>query len=91
MECLGRNLDDHCCHLGDFGVCRYLEENSEQGYRWSCGLRRELGDWDAVLADPRYQRDVQPFFDWYKSEFKIRTSCKEYPKRIGCNLCGASK
>jgi hypothetical protein len=54
MECLGRNLDDHCCYLKG-KVCQFLEENTEPGFRWSCGLRRELGSWDAVLADPRYQ------------------------------------
>lgn len=53
MQCLGRNNDDHCCYI-DGEPCPFLEQNTEPGFRWSCGLRRELGSWDAVIADPRY-------------------------------------
>lgn len=57
-----RNLDDHCCHL--HGVrCPHLLENVEEGFRWTCGLRKELGSWEAVHQDPRYIQDVQPFWN----------------------------
>lgn len=54
MQCLGRNKSDHCCYV-DGKPCVFLEENTVEGFRWSCGLRRELGSWAAVVADPRYQ------------------------------------
>ena len=53
MKCLGRNLNEHCCWINN-KVCKFLEEYSEPGFRWSCGLRRELGSWDAVIEDKRY-------------------------------------
>jgi hypothetical protein len=48
------NGPDHCCYV-DGQVCRWLEENTEPDRRWTCGLRRRLGSWEAVHADPRYQ------------------------------------
>ena len=53
MKCLGRNNEDHCCYVNS-AACEFLEEHTQPGFRWSCGLRRELGDWNAVLKDPRY-------------------------------------
>jgi hypothetical protein len=49
------NGEDHCCYLGKYGVCQYVEENTVPGRRWTCGLYRELGSWEAVYADRRYQ------------------------------------
>jgi len=87
MQCKGRNLDEHCCWLSG-RVCQFLEENTEPGFRWSCGLRRELGNWDAVIIDRRYQQHVAP---------NIRTkgaNCRDYPSSTAggpCQLCGAGK
>lgn len=84
MECLGRNLNEHCCWV-DGKVCLYLEEDTEKGFRWTCGLRRELGSWEKVLADARYQRDVQPKFR------ATGMNCMDWPsKNAGgpCKLCG---
>ncbi len=53
MKCYGRNAEDHCCYVNG-SPCKFLEENTEAGYRWSCGLRRELGCWHKVVNDPRY-------------------------------------
>lgn len=50
--------------------CPYLEENTEPGFRWTCGLRRELGSWDAVLEDPRYKEVPGAYFKG--------TDCKVY-------------
>jgi hypothetical protein len=44
--------------LGD-GVCWFLELDTVPGRHWVCGLRRELGDWQAVYADPRYEPVAQ--------------------------------
>lgn len=84
MPCQGRNNEEHCCYVhGE--VCPHLEENTEPGFRWSCGLRRELGNWDAVLADPRYPKD-----SWAPG-----VNCRDWPegpaKYRGCNTCGACK
>lgn len=52
--CTGRGMPDgdHCCYV-DGERCAYLVENVG-GRRYACGLRLELGSWDAVHADPRY-------------------------------------
>ncbi len=84
MECLGRNLDEHCCWVNG-KPCQFLEENSEE-FRWSCGLRRELGSWDAVIEDPRYVNDILPLHRGKDM------NCRDWPK-IGhggpCKLCGS--
>jgi len=82
MKCKGRNLDEHCCWISD-KVCEFLEENTEPGFRWSCGLRRELGSWDAVLEDPRY-----PTGSWAPG-----VNCRDWPggegwNGVGCSVCG---
>lgn len=82
MKCLGRNAADHCCYV-EGRVCEFLEENSEPGFRWSCGLRRELGSWDAVLADPRYA-PIKAAFAPYGYD------CKTWPTKP-CKTCGANE
>jgi len=85
MKCLGRNLDEHCCWV-DGKVCKFLEENAEPGFRWSCGLRRELGSWDAVIKDPRYVSGILPL---HRAE---GMNCRDWPKKSAggpCKLCGA--
>jgi hypothetical protein len=61
--CTGRGTPegDHCCWVE--GVrCPFLVENVD-GRRYACGLRNELGSWEAVHADPGYQELVQPVWD----------------------------
>jgi len=85
MRCLGRNLDEHCCWV-DGKVCKFLEENTEPGYRWSCGLRRELGSWDAVITDSRYVNEILPL---HRAK---GMNCRDWPKPSAggpCKLCGA--
>ncbi len=87
MLCLGRNLDDHCCYIKG-KVCPFLEENTEKGFRWSCGLRRKLGSWDAVLANPEYQRVTA-------GAWAPGVNCRDWPdgggwNGIGCSKCGAN-
>lgn len=55
----------HCCYVPGTGVadplgtdqsvCPLLEVGTVPGRQWVCALRRELGDWQQVHADPRYQ------------------------------------
>jgi hypothetical protein len=59
MECHGNN-PKHCCWLGHYGVCGYVEENTVEGRRWACQLLREKGTWARVYKDRRYRRDVKP-------------------------------
>ena len=85
MSCLGRNFDDHCCYLAG-KVCDFLEENTEPGFRWSCGLRRELGDWDKVLADPRYKPIGEFFIE------VIGVDCKDFgSSKHPCTHCGGGE
>jgi hypothetical protein len=53
------NGPDHCCYQ-EGRVCPFLEMNTEPGRRWTCGLRRTLGSWEAVHADPGYLEHVKP-------------------------------
>ena len=87
MRCLGRNNDDHCCYVAG-KVCEFLEENTEPNFRWSCGLRRELGTWQKVTNDPRY-------LDGPGAHFSTKgMSCGDWPdasKGQSCGGCGAGK
>ena len=62
MTCHG-NLDDHCCYLGPVGVCRYLEEGTVPGRRWTCGLYRRAGSWAAVYESVAYREHVKPILN----------------------------
>lgn len=61
MKCTGTAEGDHCCYVNG-ERCRYLVENVD-GRRYACGLRVELGSWDAVHADSGYQEHVQSVWD----------------------------
>lgn len=61
LPCHG-NCDDNCCCFLNV-ICPFLEENTIEGRRWTCGLMHELGDWDLVLADERYTTIVQDLYD----------------------------
>lgn len=91
MKCLGRNLEDHCCYL-DGKPCAFVEENTQPGFRWSCGLRRELGSWDAVLSDPRYVAEVLPKHVARSERLGIPLSnCGDWPADPeSCAYCGAN-
>ena len=67
----------------DGKVCPHLEENTEPGFRWSCGLRHELGSWDRVVEDPRYKAVPGAHFD------TLGINCKDWPAPKGCRQCGA--
>lgn len=75
MPCLG-NRNDHCCYVNG-KACPFLEENTVEGRRWACGLRRELGDWSLVIADPRYIEHVDPYFG--------EMNCRDWPDGVGAN------
>lgn len=81
MPCNG-NSNDHCCYLKG-KACSYVEENTVEGRRWACGLRRELGDWDLVLKDPRYIDNVKP-------KLQEGVTCKDWPDSPStkCFECG---
>jgi len=55
--CTGRGTagGSHCCYVAG-KVCDFLIDNVTVGpARFRCGLMLELGSWDKVHADPRYQ------------------------------------
>lgn len=84
MPCHG-NRDDHCCYVRG-QPCQFVEKNTVEGRRWACGLRRELGDWDEVLASDRYQTHVAPYFT-------NGMNCRDWPDGNGankgvCDECG---
>lgn len=79
MKCSGNGVD-HCCWLKG-RVCPHLEENTVEGRRWACGLRRELGDWDLVLVDSRYVDEVAIVLE------PKGVNCRDYPYDKPCNSC----
>ena len=80
MACLGRNNKDHCCYVNG-KPCQFLEENTEQGFRWTCGLRRKLGSWDAVLKHRSYQPLKQHFAQWgYDCASYVCYECEQKAK-----------
>ena len=79
------NSSDHCCYLNG-PPCHFLEENTVEGRRWACGLRRELGSWDAVYADQRYIIEIQPV--WEQTGL-AGYKCGEWPAPgFKCGQCG---
>ena len=86
VGCAG-TAQDHCCFVaGD--VCPHLEEHTVPGRLWSCGLRRELGSWEAVHADPRYLADVKPHIE---ASPLGSMDCGDWPPPgVTCPSCGAS-
>lgn len=83
--CTG-NSEDHCCYALGGVACRFLEENTVEGRRWACGLRRELGDWSKVHSDPRYLAHVKPY--WNKVGM---VDCGDWPRPgEACATCGVT-
>lgn len=85
MPCNG-NGSDHCCWVNG-KPCPLLIENhvDETGYlrRWACSLRAELGNWVAVITDPRYAPIKKHF-----SQFGY--DCSSWPGNgRKCGQCGA--
>ena len=90
MPCPGNKK--HCCYIkGE--ECPLLIKNytDETGYfrKRACGLRAELGDWNKVLADPRYINTT-------KGAWASGVNCRDWPdggqwKGKGCSVCGANQ
>ncbi len=81
MQCYCRNTETHCCYVNG-KPCKFLEENTEPGQRWSCQLRRERGSWAAAIVDPRYMRGRDaPGKAFAATEYK---DCEQFQ----CAECG---
>ena len=73
--------DEHCCWVNG-QECEFVRAN-EGGRRWACALMLELGDWDAVYSDPRYQ----PIGTHFQS--KGIALCGDFPgPGVRCGTCG---
>lgn len=76
----------HCCWLlGE--VCPHFVGGNDDPMN-GCGLRRELGSWAAVHADPRWIADVKTKLDQRFPGQEM--NCGDWP-RPGetCATCGA--
>lgn len=83
-KCSG-NTPDHCCYL-EGKECRFLERGTVPGRYWACGLYRELGSWEAVHSDTRYQEHIQPFHDRHP---ECGGDCGGWPPAgQTCAVCG---
>lgn len=72
------NGPDHCCTIQGV-TCPYLEEGTVKGRRWACGLLRELGSWEAVYTDPRYQASAAAA---YFADRHPGYGCGDWPQNI---------
>lgn len=82
------NSEDHCCHLGMMGVCKYLEEDTMEGRKWVCSLYKELDSWEAVHSDERYLMDVRPFWESFDPELNCGSWPPKGEKCATCNIIG---
>jgi hypothetical protein len=79
------NTAEHCCWVGG-QVCRFLEVDTTPGRHWVCGLRRQLGSWEAVHSDPGYLEHVKPA--WKGTNIP---DCGDWPgPKQTCGTCGVS-
>ena len=83
-ECRGKG-PDHCCWFQG-KACEFLVDTGRRHRRrWVCSLRDELGSWDAVHADPRYEPVKERVL-------KLSTApalCGDWPPPgTTCNTCG---
>ena len=91
MPCLG-NGNDHCCYIrGEpcpFLIFEYVDETGHFR-KWACGLRAKYGNWDAVLADPEYQKVTDGA--WH-GDLNCRDwpDALEGPNRGSCKECGVN-
>ncbi len=86
MSCHG-NTDESCCTFGGGVYCRYLRADVA-GRRWACGLMLELGDWQKVVANPRYQQHVAPKFEPLNKIYGVDLNCGNWPPEgVRCD-CG---
>ena len=86
-ECHG-NADEHCCFVGEHGLCDYLEENTVPGRRWACGLLRKYGTWDAVNHSPEYRPIGQHWVEKAKMPFNY---CEAFNPRFCCREADLGK
>jgi hypothetical protein len=83
------NTKDHCCYVN--GVrCPFLEENTVEGRRWACGLRRKLGSWEKVHQDKGYLTLVKPH--WENAHGIMENyNCGDWPPPgVPCPTCGVT-
>lgn len=74
-KCHG-NGKDHCCHLGKYGTCEFLEQDVVSGRKWSCRLRRLLGSWNRVHSNSVYLEQVKPKLE----DIGITVNCGDWPQ-----------
>lgn len=83
---------DHCCYLGEWGVCPHLVIRPDAqlpNRKYACGLYEQEGTWNKVYQRAEYQQDVQPFFDKMKTEIEDWNTnihgCGDWPSRAQVN------
>lgn len=83
-RCSG-NTEEHCCWI-DGVECIYLETDTIPDRHWVCGLRRELGSWNAVHQDERYLINIKSKLSPHLGD------CGNWPPDgVVCHACGVGE
>lgn len=82
--------EEHCCHLGKFGVCEFLGEYEVPGRRWDCRLfTRYFAEnptlagqavWALVHEDLEYIEKIKPKLR--EIGFPAEYLCGDWPQNI---------
>lgn len=76
---------DHCCWFSG-EVCQYLKASNTDRFNWACGLRTDLGSWEAVHASPEYIENVKMRMNAVGG---LGLDCGDWPNSgRKCNTCG---
>jgi len=77
--------ENHCCWFAG-KVCQYVRPSAREGFVWDCGLRADLGSWEAAYASSEYIENVK---DKVNAVGGLGLDCGDWPN-VGqkCNTCG---
>ena len=63
-----------------------MRSSARKGYVWDCGLRADLGSWEAAYASEEYKRDVK---EKMNAVGGLGLDCGDWPNAgRKCHTCG---
>jgi hypothetical protein len=78
--------EGHCCWFAG-EVCQYLRPSKVDGFNWACGLRTDLGSWEAAYASKEYIENVKEKVNAVGGNLGL--DCGDWPNAgRKCYTCG---